>query len=73
MSEETNQNETPLEQANEQREEHAKNSPLDQAREVQASQQQALAEKETEAENHRPPPEHNPAGNRKENPQRQLG
>ena len=72
MSEQT-QNETPLEQANEQREEHAKNSPLDQVREVQQGQQQALAEKEHEAENHRSPPEHNPAGSRKENPQRQLG
>ena len=72
MSEET-QNETPLEQAKQQRDEQEKNNPLDQVRERQEAQQQALGDKEQEAQNHRPPPKIDPAGNRKEHPQRQLG
>ena len=71
MSDQTN--ETPLEQANEQREEQEKNNPLDQVKERQQANQQALADKEEEAQNHRPPPEVNPAGNPKEHPNRQLG
>ena len=67
---EQNQEQTPLEQVKEQQE---KPSPLDQVRERQQEDQQALAAKEKEAANHRPPPEHDPAGSRKENPQRQLG
>lgn len=65
-----NQEQTPLEQKQEQQK---KSSPLEQVRALQEENQQALQAKEQEAENHRPPPEHNPAGNRKENPQRQLG
>ena len=62
---------TPLEQVKEQQE--TQPSPLDQVREQQENQQQALKAKEEEAKNHRPPPEVDPAGNRKEHPQRQLG
>ena len=65
--------ETPLEAVKEQHEEQQKNSPLEQVREQQSAQQQALAEKEQEAKNHRPPPEIDPASNPKEHPQRQLG
>ena len=68
-----NEDQTPLEQVKEQQEEQQKNSPLDQVRELQSDQQKALEAKEEEAQNHRPPPEVDPAGNRKEHPQRQLG
>lgn len=69
MSQE-NTEQTPLEAKQEQQE---KLSPLDQVRERQEENQQALQAKETEAQNQRTPPEGNPAGSRKENPQRQLG
>ena len=65
-----NQEQTPLEQKQEQQE---KPTPLDQVRERQQENQQALEAKEQEAQNHRPPPEVDPAGNRIEHPQRQLG
>ena len=65
------QEQTPLEQKQEQQEKSS--NPLDQVRERQEGNQQALQTKEEEAENHRVPPEIDPAFNREEHPQRQLG